>query len=115
MCRSAWADALVFRVRDNGYGISAETRRSCFSATSACAAPNGSRSREAARSVHRQARRAAHGGDAWVEASRGGGTFALAIPLSGANLLLTDGIGTSPRSRYTFVQKLPRSDRGFEV
>jgi two-component system phosphate regulon sensor histidine kinase PhoR len=86
-------DALVFRVRDNGYGISAEDQAKLFQRNVRLRRPEWKQVKGSGLGlfiVKHVAQR--HGGDAWVESVEGqGSTFALAIPLSGANLL-ADGI-----------------------
>lgn len=82
-------DNLVFRVRDNGYGISAEEQARLFQRNVRLHRQEWKHVKGSGLGlfiVKNVAQR--HGGDAWVESVEGqGSTFALAIPLNGPNLL----------------------------
>lgn len=80
---------LVFRVADNGYGISAENQRRLFERNVRIHRKEWKRVKGSGLGlfiVKNVAQR--HGGDAWVESVEGqGSTFYLSIPLEGPNLV----------------------------
>lgn len=82
-------DSLVFRVRDNGYGIPAEEQARLFQRNVRLHRQEWKHVKGSGLGlfiVKNVAQR--HGGDAWVESVEGqGSTFALTIPLDGPNLL----------------------------
>lgn len=80
---------IVFRVRDNGYGIPAADCERLFQRNVRIHRPEWKRVKGSGLGlfiVKNVAQR--HGGDAWVESAEGlGSTFCLSIPLDGPNLL----------------------------
>lgn len=80
---------IVFRVRDNGYGIPATDRERLFQRNVRIHRPEWKRVKGSGLGlfiVKNVAQR--HGGDAWVEGAEGqGSTFCLSVPLDGPNLL----------------------------
>ena len=86
-------DTLLFRVRDNGYGIPAADQARLFQRNVRVHRPEWKLVKGSGLGlfiVKNVAQR--HGGDAWVESVEAqGSTFALAIPLRGANLLADSG------------------------
>lgn len=82
-------DKIVFRVRDNGYGIPAADRDRLFQRNVRIHRQEWKRVKGSGLGlfiVKNVAQR--HGGDAWVESVEGqGSTFCLSIPLDGPNLL----------------------------
>jgi signal transduction histidine kinase len=87
---------LVFRVADNGYGISEENQKKLFERNVRVHRKEWKRVKGSGLGlfiVKNVAQR--HGGDAWVESVEGAGsTFYLTIPLDGPNVLG----GTGPLS-----------------
>jgi signal transduction histidine kinase len=87
---------LLFRVKDNGFGISAENQKKLFERNVRVHRQEWKRIKGSGLGlfiVKNVAQR--HGGDAWVESVEGeGSTFYLAIPLDGLNLIG----GTGPLS-----------------
>jgi len=81
--------AVVFRVRDNGYGIPLADQARLFERNVRLHRPEWKRVKGSGLGlfiVKNVAQR--HGGDAWVESVEGqGSTFYISIPLDGANLL----------------------------
>lgn len=86
-------NAVVFRVRDNGYGIPAADRERLFQRNVRIQRQEWKRVKGSGLGlfiVKNVARR--HGGDAWVESVEGqGSTFCLSLPLDGPNLLAQSG------------------------
>lgn len=83
---------LVFRVADNGYGISPEDQEKLFQRNVRIRRKEWKRVKGSGLGlfiVKNVAQR--HGGDAWVKSAEGeGSTFIISIPLEGANLLIGD-------------------------
>ncbi|MBI5961059.1 MAG: PAS domain S-box protein [Chloroflexi bacterium] len=80
---------LLFRVKDNGFGISAEDQKKLFARNVRIHRKEWKRVKGSGLGlfiVKNVAQR--HGGDAWVESSEGkGSTFFISLPFEGANLL----------------------------
>lgn len=86
-------DELLFRVRDDGYGISPEDQKKLFRRNVRIHRKEWKRVKGSGLGlfiVKNVAQR--HGGDTWVESAEGeGSTFYFSIPLAGANLLGGEG------------------------
>jgi PAS domain S-box-containing protein len=80
---------LVFRVKDNGYGINPEDQKKLFERNVRIHRKEWKRVKGSGLGlfiVKNVARR--HGGDAWVESAEGqGSTFFISLPFEGANLI----------------------------
>jgi PAS domain S-box-containing protein len=82
-------DELIFRVADDGYGISPENLKKLFTRNVRIVRPEWKRVKGSGLGLFIVKNVAQlHGGDAWAESVEGeGSTFYMSIPLNGANLL----------------------------